>query len=52
MRPHLGMVEFKDYTQISVADIPGITSGAHINRGIGIEFLRHIEVVTFFKFKS
>jgi len=43
LRPRIGMVEFEDYAQISVADLPGIIEGAHYNRGLGFTFLRHIE---------
>ncbi|VDP23049.1 unnamed protein product [Soboliphyme baturini] len=43
VKPHVGIIEYPDYTQLSVADIPGILPGAHENRGLGIEFLRHIE---------
>lgn len=41
--PMLGIVEFDDYTRITVADLPGIIDGAHENRGLGLSFLRHIE---------
>lgn len=43
LTPNLGYVQFEDYTHLLVADIPGIIEGAHQNRGLGMEFLRHIE---------
>lgn len=43
LQPNLGFVELEDYTRIYIADIPGIIEGASQNRGLGLEFLRHIE---------
>lgn len=43
LQPNLGFIQREDYTRIFIADIPGIIEGAHRNRGLGIEFLRHIE---------
>lgn len=43
LQPNLGFVQTEDYRRIFIADIPGIIEGAHSNRGLGFEFLRHIE---------
>lgn len=43
LRPIIGYVQYSDGNSISVADIPGIISGAHANRGLGLSFLRHIQ---------
>lgn len=41
--PNLGFLQFEDYTRLIIADIPGIIEEAHANKGLGFEFLRHIE---------
>ena len=42
--PILGVVKFDDDGQTLVlADIPGIIEGAHEGRGLGLEFLKHVE---------
>ena len=43
LHPMVGIVEFDDFTRISIADIPGLVDGAHDNIGLGHSFLKHIE---------
>ncbi len=42
LKPMVGVVEFPGFKRCTVADIPGLIEGAHENRGLGHEFLRHI----------
>ena len=43
LHPMVGVVEYEDFSRLTVADIPGLIDGAHRNVGLGHHFLRHIE---------
>ncbi len=45
LHPNLGVVQSGD-TRFTVADVPGLIEGASEGRGLGLEFLRHVERCT------
>ena len=42
LNPIVGTVQYADFSQLRVADVPGIIEGASSGVGLGIDFLKHI----------
>ena len=43
LNPIVGTIEYDDFAQIRMADVPGIIEGASQGVGLGIAFLKHLE---------
>ncbi len=41
LHPHVGIIEYEDFKQISIADLPGFLPD--VTRGLGTKYLHHLE---------
>lgn len=43
LKPYIGMVQYGDLEQLAIADLPGLIEDSHKNKGLGFQFLKHME---------
>lgn len=43
LHPQVGVVEFEDFSQMAISDLPGLIEDSHKNRGLGLQFLRSLQ---------
>lgn len=41
--PQVGVIQYDDFTQLAISDLPGLIDDSHKNRGLGLQFLRHVQ---------
>lgn len=43
IHPQVGVIQYDDFTQVAISDLPGLIEDSHKNRGLGLQFLRSLE---------